>query len=168
MSPAPLVLGLGYLIFERRIDFDNLPGHRRIDVGDILDGFNAAESLATDNFVAYTVVDVDKDDVAVDVARNNLLRNRIDPRRFSVYTGNLLEQAQNSYDFIAANILTHVIVGLLDNVKSVIKSGGTFVGSGILEENQDIVVAKMKDVGFEILEVVVKEQWTAVAGRFKK
>ena len=78
-----------------------------------------------------------------------------------------MEWTQNSYDLIAANILTHVIVGLLDDVKTVINPGGIFVGSGILEENQDIVVAKMKGVGFEILQVAVKEQWAAIVGRFK-
>ncbi len=117
---------------------------------------------------AQTVCGVDKDEVAVDVAKKNLIRNQIDPQRFSVYAGNLVEETQNSYDFIAANILTHVIVGLLDDVKSVIKPGGIFIGSGILEENQEIVITKMKDVGFEILEVAVKEQWAAIAGRFKE
>jgi ribosomal protein L11 methyltransferase len=58
-------------------------------------------------------------------------------------------------------------VGLLDDIKTVMKPGGIFVGSGILDENQDTVVAKMKEVGFEILEVSVKEQWVALAGRYK-
>ncbi len=123
--------------------------------------------IAAAKLGAQMVCGVDKDEIAVDVAKKNLLRNRIDPQRFSIYTGNLVEEAQNSYDFIAANILTHVIVGLLDDVKPVIKPGGIFVGSGIMEENHEIVLTKMKDVGFEILEVTVKEQWAAIAGRFK-
>jgi ribosomal protein L11 methyltransferase len=123
--------------------------------------------IAAARLGAGMVCGVDKDDIAVDIAAKNLIRNRIHPRRFSVYTGNLVEGTQNRYDFIAANILTRVIVGLLDDITAVIKSGGIFVGSGILAENQDIVVAKMKDMGFEILEVATKEQWAAVAGRFR-
>lgn len=123
--------------------------------------------IAAAKLGAGMVSGVDRDEIAVAIAEKNLMRNRINPHRFSVYTGSLVEGAQNSYDFIAANILTHVIVGLLNDIKTVVKPGGIFVGSGILEENQDIVVAKMQDVGFEILEVAVKEQWAAIAGRFR-
>ena len=71
------------------------------------------------------------------------------------------------YDFIAANILTYVILELLDSITKVLKAGGIFVCSGILEENQDMVVAKMKDKGFNILEIASKEPWVAITGRFK-
>ena len=139
------------------------PGDTFLDVGT----GSGILMIAAARLGAGTVCGVDKDEIAVDVAVKNLIRNRINPQRFYVYTGNLVEEAQNSYDFIAANILTHVIVGLLNDIKTVLKSGGIFVGSGILEENQDIVVAKMKGIGFEILEVACKEQWAAVCGRFK-
>lgn len=137
------------------------PGDTFLDVGT----GSGILMIAAAKLGAGMVCGVDKDEVAVDIAAKNLMRNRIDPQRFKVYTGNLVEGAQNSYDFIAANILTHVVMGLLDDVKTVIRPGGIFVGSGILEENQDIVVAKMIDLRFEILEVALKEQWMAVAGR---
>jgi ribosomal protein L11 methyltransferase len=139
------------------------PGDAFLDVGT----GSGILMIAAAKLGAGMVCGVDRDEVAVAVAARNLTRNRINPHKFFVYTGNLVEGAQNSYDFIAANILTHVIVNLLDDVKMVLKPGGIFVGSGILEENQDIVVAKMQDVGFEIIEVAVKEQWVALAGRYK-
>ena len=139
------------------------PGDTFLDVGT----GSGILMIAAAKLGAEMVCGVDRDEVAVAVAARNLTRNRINHQKFFVYTGNLVEGAQNSYDFIAANILTHVIVSLLDDVKTVIKPGGIFVGSGILEENQDIVVGKMKDVGFEIVEVAVKEQWVALAGRYK-
>ena len=36
-----------------------------------------------------------------------------------------------------------------------------------LEELKDLVVAKMKDIGFEILGSASREQWVAITGRFK-
>ena len=138
------------------------PGDTFLDVGT----GSGILMIAAAKLEAVMVCGVDKDEIAVDVASKNLMRNGIDPQRFSVYTGNLVEEAQISYDFIAANILTHVVVGLLDDIKNVIKPGGVFVGSGILEENQDIVVSKMKDVGFDILDIAVKEQWAAIVGRY--
>ena len=137
------------------------PGDTFLDVGT----GSGILMIAASKLGAGMVCGIDKDEVAVDIAAKNLMRNRIHPQRFKVYTGNLVEGAQNSYDFIAANILTHVVMGLLDDVKTVIRPGGIFVGSGILEENQEIVVAKMIDLRFEILEVALKEQWMAVAGR---
>jgi ribosomal protein L11 methyltransferase len=115
---------------------------------------------------ADKIYGVDKDEIAVDIATKNLMLNRLNPDQFLVRTGNLLEETESQYDFIAANILTYVILDLLDSINRVLKSGGIFVCSGILEENQDIVVAKMKDIGFNILEIASKEQWVAITGRF--
>jgi ribosomal protein L11 methyltransferase len=57
---------------------------------------------------------------------------------------------------------------LLDDIQRVIKEKGVFICSGILEENKDLVVAKMKDIGFEILGSASREQWVAICGRFKE
>ena len=116
---------------------------------------------------AVMVCGVDKDDTAVEISKKNLMLNKIERKFFSVCTGNLVEGMEKKYDFVAANILTPVILDLLDDIQRVIKENGIFVCSGILEENQDLVVAKMKDIGFEILESASKEQWVAIAGRYK-
>jgi ribosomal protein L11 methyltransferase len=123
--------------------------------------------IAAAKLGAGMICGVDKDELAVDIATKNLMLNRINPQRFSVRTGNLVEGTESRYDFIAANILTYVILDLLDDIKKVLKAGGLFVCSGILEENQDIVIAKMKDNGFNIFEIASKEQWVAISGRFK-
>ncbi len=123
--------------------------------------------IAAAKLGAQMVCGVDKDEIAVDIATKNLMLNGIDRKKFSVNTANLVEGLENTYDFIAANILTYVILNLLDSITRVLKVGGIFVCSGILEENQDIVVVKMKDIGFNILEIVSKEQWVAIAGKCK-
>jgi ribosomal protein L11 methyltransferase len=116
---------------------------------------------------ADKVYGVDKDEIAVDIATKNLMLNEIDPKKFSVSTGNLVQGLENTYDFIAANILTYIILNLLDEIKHVLKPQGIFVCSGILDENRDLVTDKMKEIGFEILEVASKEQWVAIAGRLR-
>ncbi len=138
------------------------PGDTFLDVG----SGSGVLMITAAKVGAQRVCGVDKDHIAVDIAVKNLLRNRLNPGHFCVRTGNLVEQTESRYDFIAANILTHVILDLLNNITTVLKAGGIFVCSGILEENQDVVIAKMKDIGFDILEVAVKEQWVAVAGRY--
>jgi ribosomal protein L11 methyltransferase len=113
------------------------------------------------------VCGVDKDTVAVDVAAANLELNGLDPQSYSLSTGNLLEGIKDKYDFVVANIFTHVILELLDKLHRALTTDGIFVCSGMFEKNKNLVVAKMKNMGFEILEVCVQEEWSAIAGRYK-
>jgi len=116
---------------------------------------------------AGLICGVDKDTVAVDVAAANLKLNGFDSQSYSLSTGNLLEGIKAKYDFIVANIFTHVILELLDDLHRVLAQDGIFVCSGMFEKNKNLVVAKMKNMGFEILEIREREEWSAIAGRYK-
>ncbi len=111
------------------------------------------------------VCGLDKDNVAIDVAAANLQLNGLDPQNYSLSTGNLLEGVKEKYDFIVANIFTHVILELLDDLHRALAKGGIFVCSGMFEKNKNLVVVKMKNRGFEILEIRSKEEWSAIAAR---
>jgi ribosomal protein L11 methyltransferase len=114
------------------------------------------------------VYGLDKDPVAIEVAAANLELNGVDSQKFSLTTGNLLSGIKDKYEFIVANIFTHVILELLDHLHPALVKGGIFVCSGIFKKNTDPVVARMKKMGFEILEIRNKEEWSAIAGRLKK
>ena len=109
---------------------------------------------------------VDKDTVAVEVAESNLKLNGIDPQTYCLRTANLLEGIQDKYDVIVANIFTHVILELLDDLHRVLVHDGIFICSGMFEKNKNLVAAKMKNLGFEILEIREQEEWSAIAGQF--
>jgi len=111
------------------------------------------------------VCGLDKDPVAIEVAAANLELNGVDSRKFFLKTGNLLSEIKDKYDFIAANIFTHVILELLDNLHQALVKGGIFVCSGIFEKNKNLVIDRMKKMGFEILEIREQEKWAAMAGR---
>ena len=116
---------------------------------------------------AGLICGLDKDTVAVDVTAANLKLNELDPQSYSLSTGDLLEGINDKYDFIVANIFTHVILELLDDLNRVLTQGGIFVCSGMFENNKDLVVGKMKNMRFEILEIRTEQEWTAIAGRLK-
>ena len=78
------------------------------------------------------------DEVAVDIAANNLELNRIDPRKFRLTTGNLGKQLTDSFDIVAANIFTPVILELLKDIPRLLTPGGVFVCSGIITENRKL------------------------------
>jgi ribosomal protein L11 methyltransferase len=64
---------------------------------------------------------------------------------------------------VVSNILTPVIIDLLPNVAEVLSPGGRFICSGILLSQQDEVVAKAQTLGFQVIEVSVREEWVAIA-----
>jgi ribosomal protein L11 methyltransferase len=108
---------------------------------------------------------VDKDEVALDVAAANLKLNHISRQIFNLTAGNLGTHINESFNFIVANIFSHVILKLLEDIPRLLASGGIFVGSGIIQENKNAVLAAMEKLKFEILETAAKEDWVAIAGR---
>ena len=108
---------------------------------------------------------IDRDEVAVEVAGNNLKLNQIDPTCYRLAAGNLLAEISESYQFIVANIFSHVILELLQDIKGVLDVEGMLVCSGITAENQQSVISEMEHIGFEILDRKTREEWVAIAGR---
>ena len=124
--------------------------------------------IAAARLGAGHVCGLDKDPVALDVAASNLRRNGLNSRDFSLYAGDLLTAVTDQYDFIVANIFTHIILELLNDLPRALSPGGIFVCSGMFEENKKLVVAGLKSMDFEILEVREQDEWAAIAGRRKK
>jgi len=116
---------------------------------------------------ADRVCGIDKDETAVNIAVANLKLNSINPRRFQVTTANLVDEIRDTYDLIAANIFTHVILDLLADIKRVLNPGGIFICSGIIEKNTDQVTGALRNIGFEIMETAVQEEWAAITSKLK-
>jgi len=116
---------------------------------------------------ADRVCGIDKDETAVNIAVANLKLNSINPRRFQLTTANLVDEIRDTYDLIAANIFTHVILDLLADIKRVLNPGGIFICSGIIEKNTDQVTGALRNIGFEIMETAVQEEWAAITSKLK-
>lgn len=114
---------------------------------------------------AEKVWGIDIDEVAVKIARKNLLRNMRVTKKFELKTGNLVHGIKETFDLVAANLSSDILFTLLDNVKKVLTQGGIFICSGIIEKDKDPVIAKMKNLGFEIIEILTKQNWVSLAGK---
>ncbi|MEW5908678.1 MAG: 50S ribosomal protein L11 methyltransferase, partial [Thermodesulfobacteriota bacterium] len=68
-----------------------------------------------------------------------------------------------TFDMVAANILTEVIVSLLPQLPSVLIPGGLLICSGMIDKNTHRVESKLGELGFEILEKPQKEGWVSIA-----
>jgi ribosomal protein L11 methyltransferase len=110
----------------------------------------------------------DRDELAVRIASQNLARNGIGADRFLLVQGSLTAPFQGRFDVVVANILTHVVLELLDDLPRVLKPGGIFICSGIIEENKNLVVGRMIAMDFEAMDVRLQDGWVAVAGRLNQ
>ena len=136
------------------------PGDKFLDIGT----GSGILMIAAAKLGAQKVCGIDNDEIAIDIAEKNLLLNGIENKNFKVMTGNLTDNLNERFDFVAANILTETIMFLLDSVKRVLKKKSVFVCSGIIEKNKDKVVEKMVASGFEIADTLKQEEWVSIAG----
>jgi ribosomal protein L11 methyltransferase len=135
------------------------PGDRLLDVGTGSGILVTAAALLG----AAEVRGIDNDPVAVTVAQQNLILNAVPADRWRVRQGDLVGGADERYDLVVANILADVIIALLPDIPPVLRPGGCFICSGILYSQQDAVADRARSLGFEILEVRLREEWVAMA-----
>jgi ribosomal protein L11 methyltransferase len=135
------------------------PGDSFLDVGT----GSGILMVAAAKLGAGRVWGTDSDEVAVDVAGNNLMQNKIPTATFNLITGNLVEKVGARFDVVAANITSKSILLLLDDIKKVMVKNSIFICSGIIEEDKNKVIQKIENSGFEVIEILTKETWVSIA-----
>lgn len=113
---------------------------------------------------AQLIWGVDNDPVAVKVATDNLILNEVPQMQYRVFQGDLTDGLEKQFGLIVANILSEVIVTLLDDIPAVLSPQGKFIFSGITEENAPKVKQKIAETGMRVLETRVQDGWCAIVG----
>lgn len=107
----------------------------------------------------------DVDPACVNVACENAARNGIERERYTVRAGDVTKEPDLArtlcagYDLVVANIVADVILSLAPRVRPLLKDGGVFLCSGIIDERADEVKGKLLDSGWNLLEENVSEGW---------
>jgi ribosomal protein L11 methyltransferase len=107
----------------------------------------------------------DNDAVAVDIARRNLILNRIPESEFNVITGDMIDKIAGRFDLVAANLTTKTILILLENIQKVLVQDGIVLCSGIIETDKNKILEKMKHVGLNVIETLINGDWISMACR---
>lgn len=114
-----------------------------------------------------TAVDIDPN--AVKIALENAEKNGFDATVYRALAADVLTDdsartqiAAQSYDIVLANIVADVIIALAPFAKSVLRSGGTFITSGIILDRKADVVTALEAAGFQILQICDKREWCAI------
>ena len=147
----------------RMIERHLAPGRRLLDVGT----GSGILMVAAARLGAPWVVGVDSDLLAVETARRNLIQNGVPEERFALLAGSLggAFSRRARFDVVVANILSDVILRLLEHVGGLLSPGGVFICSGIIDDHRDAVMAKMEAVGLPPADVAQQEGWVCLAGR---
>ncbi|WP_285765395.1 50S ribosomal protein L11 methyltransferase [Peribacillus sp. SI8-4] len=136
------------------------PGDLVVDVGT----GSGVLSIAAALLDAKQIQSLDLDDVAVQSATQNVELNKVQDR-VSVSQGNLLDGVHEQADVVVANILAEVIMSFTDDVAKVVKPGGYFIASGIIQPKKQDVKDAITASGFTIEETVLMEDWVAIIAK---
>ena len=114
---------------------------------------------------------VDIDPKCVDVAFENAGLNKFGQEHLTVKWGNVLADAEfmealaaESWDVVLANIVADVIIPLAPLVPRLVKAGGHFVCSGVIDTRAEEVKAAIKAAGIGIAHVYEKDGWVSIHG----
>lgn len=157
---------LGCLRALDRLALDGFAGKRVVDIG----CGTAVLAMAAARIWPETVLASDIDEVAVDVARANVVANGLEGRVKCVEAAGFdhpsLAQAA-PFDLVFANILKGPLVALAPDVASVMTPEGYAILSGILNEQADEVIEVYARSGINLHNRESIGDWTTITLRKK-
>ncbi|KAA0836608.1 50S ribosomal protein L11 methyltransferase [Bacillus paralicheniformis] len=121
-------------------------------------------SIASAMLRAKQVEGYDLDPVAVESARLNSKLNKVSDH-IEIKQNNLLDGVEGEKDVIVANILAEVILRFTDQAYSLLKDGGYFITSGIIQQKKQEVKDALVKEGFTIVEVLSMEDWVSIIAK---
>lgn len=122
-------------------------------------------SIASLRLGAASAVAVDIDDKCVHVAHENAALSGVDGEHYTVLAGDVLSDAAlwsqlgGGYDVVEANIVADVILALAPRVRTLLKEGGVFLCSGIIDERADEVRRGLLENGWTIEQQRESDGW---------
>ncbi len=124
--------------------------------------------IAAAKLGASYLIGIDTDEVAVQVATENIIKNSIKTESFIVEQGSLDKyQYISEFDLVAANIIAEVLIEIMADIKVCLKTDGIVILSGIIKEREEKVTKSLKYNGFIILEVKCEGEWLAIVAQKK-
>jgi ribosomal protein L11 methyltransferase len=121
-------------------------------------------SIAAARLGSQQVIGVDIDPIAVDTAHENVRRNQC-TEWITILEGDLTKGLDLKAQIVVANLVAQVIIELAASVKPCLAIGGIFISSGILLEKKAAVISALNQQGFEIIEILEKGDWCAIAAK---
>lgn len=153
------------------------PGHLVLDVGT----GSGILAIAAAKLGAASVIALDIDSMAIQVAEENAIRNGVQ-ETISLVQASLQEQADpgsatntsptfcacsswhSKFDLLMMNILARVIAQSARAIATCLATGGTFIVSGIIESQECAVRQAFRQAGLYVAERRTQKDWVALIG----
>ena len=136
-------------------------GERVLDLG----SGSGILSIAALRLGAVSAKAVDIDDKCLTVAYENAALNGVGRDRYTVRWGDVVtdqalrRELGGPYDVVVANIVADVIKALASTVRPLVREGGIFLCSGIIDDRAEEVAQCLRDNGWTIAETRSSEGW---------
>ena len=145
--------------------------HGGEDIADLGSG-SGILSISALRLGANTAVGIDIDPAAEHISRQNAAQNGFGTDRFTALTGNVVEDTQlarrlaaNGYHIVCANIVADVIIRMLPAVPQLLRSGGVFLCSGILETREAEVRQAIEAAGLSVVSSEHMAPWCCLVAK---
>lgn len=110
---------------------------------------------------AQSVTAFDLDETATANARNHVAMNQLESV-VTVQTNNLLESVTETASLIVANIITPILLRLLDDAYRCLEPKGVFIMSGIQEGEEQELITAAKTIGFVNISTTSETGWVCI------
>ncbi|MDP3059126.1 MAG: 50S ribosomal protein L11 methyltransferase [bacterium] len=110
---------------------------------------------------AVAVDALDFDPLAVRVAKENVLLNKVDDL-VTVEQSDMFAKACGKYHVIVANIVARIIIAAVPKVKEYLHTGGVFIASGIIQDKLASVTETLVGNGLVVKQIKREGEWVAL------
>lgn len=135
------------------------PGSTFLDIGT----GSGILMIAAAKLGAQSITGIDTDEIAIQVAQQNLAKNNINPDTYKLLCTTLDKTDPTPCNFIAANIIAQVIVDLLPEVSIRMTPDTITILSGIIKERQNEILAALEKNHLFIIHKEVMDEWVTLA-----
>ncbi len=113
---------------------------------------------------AASVTATDSDLLPRRVATENVAHNSCEDRVTVLHPDQFYETVGNA-DIVVMNIVANTILQLLPQAAAIVKPGGWFIASGIVEDHRSLMTEALAAAGFDDISVKEEDIWICLAAR---
>lgn len=124
--------------------------------------------IAAAKLGAGRIAGIDNDPMAVDITRENMEKNGIDPDLYTVATTTLDRFDAAPCNLVAANIIAQVIVDIAGDIRQRLAPDGRTILSGIIRERLPDVLAALAAQDLEVIHEKTTGEWVALVAAQKR
>lgn len=149
------------LCLEKLEEFADQFEDKNINILDLGTG-SGVLAIAMNLLGFKNITAIDNDSVAINASEENFKTNNL---IIELFKGEI-KDCNDSYDFIAGNLLAEIIESLSAQIAEKLKPQGIFMGAGIIRQKEKSVTESLENNGLKLIEKKYHDDWVLLV--FKK